>query len=71
MQVYLAKFRKEIDAGWHIYQKARRVWAQKPFEETKAVQEPSVENVASASPSPKQPTKKKQKTEAADESGGD
>ena len=31
VQVYLGKLRLEIDAGWHIYQKARRVWVHKPF----------------------------------------
>ncbi len=32
-QVYLAKVRNELDAGYHCYQKAKRVWAQKPFDE--------------------------------------
>lgn len=35
VQVWLAKVRNEINAGYHIYQKARRVYAQKPFDEPK------------------------------------
>ena len=38
VMVFTAKVRKEIDSGYHIYNKARRVWAQKPYDEkTKAV----------------------------------
>ena len=33
VNVWLKKVRKEIDnPGYHCYQKARRVWARKPFE---------------------------------------
>ncbi len=32
VQVYLAKLRKEADSRWHIYYKANRVWAQKPYD---------------------------------------
>lgn len=61
--VFLAKVNQELDAGYHIYHKARRVWAQKPYdeEEPKTVQEPTAENIGS--PSPTQPSKKKQETE--------
>ena len=34
--VYVAKLKQELDQNWHIYQKARRVWPQKPHgKETK------------------------------------
>ena len=34
VQVYLARFRAELDnRKVHAYQKVRRVWAQKPLEE--------------------------------------
>ena len=45
VQVYLAKIRKEVDSGWHIYQRARRVWAQKPFDEPKKVQDAELESL--------------------------
>lgn len=63
--VYVAKARNEIDAGYHIYNKARRAWAQKPYnEEPKAEQDHTVENVPSEAPSLTHPAKKKkQKTE--------
>ena len=35
VQVWLANVRNEINAGYHIYQKARRVYAQKPFDDPK------------------------------------
>ena len=30
--VYVAKMRLEVDHGWDIYQHAKRVWAQKPYD---------------------------------------
>ncbi len=30
--VYTAKMRHEIDQPWQLYQKATRVWAQKPYD---------------------------------------
>lgn len=32
VQVYLAKIKKEVDAGYHIYQKGETAWVQKPHE---------------------------------------
>lgn len=32
VQVYLMQARTELAQNWHIYQKAKRVWAQKPFD---------------------------------------
>lgn len=29
---YLAKLSHDLDAGYHVYYKARRVWAQKPYD---------------------------------------
>ena len=64
VQVLVAKFRKELDAGWHIYQKAKRVWAQKPFDKEQKVTQPrTIEDVASASPSPTRPRDKKPRSE--------
>lgn len=63
----LAKLRQELDQNWHIYQTCKRVWAMKPFDAPQAVPEPTVETVASESPSPAQPSKKKQKTESEDD----
>lgn len=50
VQVYVAKLRTELDANWHVYQKVKRVWAQKPYDTATAKQkEPNVETVASPS----------------------
>lgn len=46
VHVYAAKVRKELEMGYHIYNKSRRVWAQKPFEAKKVGQEVEVENLA-------------------------
>ena len=64
MQVYLAGIRREIAAGWHIYQKARRVWAQKPYDKVseEAKREHTVVDLASGTPSPGVAAKK-QRTE--------
>lgn len=40
VQVYLAKARNEFNTeGYHIYSTARRVWAQKPYDTEKKVEE--------------------------------
>ncbi len=33
MQVYLTKLRKELDSGWHVYQRRKRAWAHKSFDD--------------------------------------
>lgn len=30
--VYVAKMRQEVDQNWHVYQHAKRVWAQRPYD---------------------------------------
>lgn len=34
--VYAAKLRRELEKGYHIYNKSRRVWAQKPYDTVEA-----------------------------------
>lgn len=48
VQVYLAKYRNEVkDPSVHVYQRMRRVWAQKPFDKAaKAASKVEVENLA-------------------------
>lgn len=48
VQAHLAKARKELNQGWHMYNTIRRVWAQKPMDAKPAVKEPeaAVETLA-------------------------
>ena len=46
--VYIAKLRKELDQNYHIFNWHNRVWAQKPFDAPKEVQQPLLETVAPA-----------------------
>ena len=32
VHILVSKIKAEIESGWHLYQKATRVWAQKPFD---------------------------------------
>ena len=48
VQIFCAKARNELDEGCHSYNKAKRVWAQKPYDSELQTKhsEPVVENVA-------------------------
>lgn len=44
--VYVAKMRQEVDRNWHIYQHAKRVWAQKPYDTEKTETKVELETLA-------------------------
>lgn len=45
-QIYLTKFRNELKENWHIYNNAKRVWAQKPYDTAPPKRsQPVVENL--------------------------
>ena len=46
MQVWIAFLRRELDQNWHVYQRSKRVWAQKPYDKPKEEKKVEVENVA-------------------------
>ena len=43
VQVYVKELKEELDKGYHIYQRGKRIWAQKPYDAPKAKQEPTVD----------------------------
>ena len=45
VQVYLAKIRKDVDAGYHLYQTHKRIWAMKPFDAESAAKAAEIEVV--------------------------
>ncbi len=49
--MWFAKLRKDMDSNWHIYQKGKRIWAQKPYNNNKVKPEAGIEvqNLASDS----------------------
>ncbi len=56
--------RKELDSRpqWHVYQRLKRVWAQKPFDERPTAERKiEVENLGIGSDEEKMPSVKKQK----------
>lgn len=46
VQVWLAHLRRELDRNYHIYQRAKRVYAQKPFNVPKKAQDAELESLS-------------------------